>query len=84
MNIDFNTIAIVTLSALSAFFAIGYIRARIADKFSKIREEMDSNLLEIYAELDRMHQRMTRIEERMVSSKNDCCREKNYYNSSSH
>jgi len=84
MNIDINTITIVVLSAFSAFFGIGYIRARIADKFSKIREDMDNNLREMYAEQDRMYQRMSRIEERMASSKNDCCREKNYYNSSSH
>ena len=84
MNIDLNTITIVVLSAFSVFFGVGYIRARIADKFSKIREDMDNNLREIYADQDRMVQRICRIEERMVSPKNDCCREKNYYNTSTH
>lgn len=91
MNIDLNTIALVVLSAFSAFFGIGYIRARIADRFSTIREEMQSGMREFYAEQDRVYQRINRLEERLesmttYSSHKRYCNEKpmhdkNYYNS---
>ena len=91
MNIDLNTIALVVLSAFSAFFGIGYIRARIADRFSTIREEMQSGMREFYAEQDRVYQRINRLEEKVesmtsYSSHKRYCNEKpmhdkNYYNS---
>ena len=91
MNIDFNTIALVVLSAFSAFFGIGYIRARIADKFSALRDEMQSDRREMYAEQDRVFQRISRLEEKVesmttYSSHKRYCNEKpshdkNYYNS---
>ena len=91
MNIDLNTIALVVLSAFSAFFGIGYIRARIADKFSALRDEMQSDRREMYAEQDRVYQRISRLEEKVesmtsYSSHKRYCNEKpmhdkNYYNS---
>ena len=91
MNIDFNTIALVVLSAFSAFFGIGYIRARIADKFSALRDEVQSDRREMYAEQDRVYQRINRLEEKVesmtsYSSHKRYCNEKpshdkNYYNS---
>jgi IS5 family transposase len=91
MNIDLNTIALVVLSAFSAFFGIGYIRARIADKFSALRDEVQSDRREMYAEQDRVYQRISRLEEKVesmttYSSHKRYCNEKpmhdkNYYNS---
>jgi len=91
MNIDLNTIALVVLSAFSAFFGIGYIRARIADKFSALRDEVQSDRREMYAEQDRVYQRINRLEEKVesmtsYSSHKRYCNEKpmhdkNYYNS---
>jgi IS5 family transposase len=91
MNIDLNTIALVVLSAFSAFFGIGYIRARIADKFSALRDEMQNDRREMYAEHDRVYQRINRLEEKVesmtsYSSHKRYCNEKpmhdkNYYNS---
>ena len=86
MTIDTNTIVLVTVSAIAGFFAVGYFRMKINEKFIAMQRHHDDNMSEVFQAQDRIYREIHGLEKKV-----ECCRatknqqpcEKNYYNSQS-
>jgi hypothetical protein len=84
MTIDTNTIVLVAVSALAGFFAVGYFRMKMNEKFTTIQRHHDDNMAEIFQTHDRMYRQIHDLERKV-----ECCRnksekcDKNFYNSQS-
>jgi hypothetical protein len=68
MNIDLNTLCIVALSATTLFFAFGFVRGIIREKFNTIHDKVEQNTVDIYTEQEKMWRRIVELEK--------CCQTK--------
>ena len=81
MTIDTNTIVLVAVSALAGFFAVGYFRMMINNRFMSMQRHHDDNMSEVFQTQDRIYRDIHALEKKM-----ECCRaksekcDKNFYN----
>jgi len=78
MNIDPNTLVTVITLAGAAYFAIGYLRVRLNEKFNNMVRYHEEQVKDLYHENERIWQRIMTLEK--CCKANECKSEKNYYN----
>lgn len=78
MNIDSNTLFTLITVAAAAYFAIGYFRMKLNEKFNRMVHNHEEQIAYIYRENERVWQRINTLEKCCKSG--ECKTEKNYYN----
>jgi len=78
MNIDSNTLVTLITIAGAAYFAIGYFRMKLNEKFNNMVRNHEDQITEIYREQEKIWQRIVACEKCCKSG--ECKTEKNYYN----
>ena len=79
MNIDSNTLVTLITLAGAAYFAIGYFRMKLNEKFNNMVRNHEDQITEIYREQEKLWQRIVTLEKCCKSEK--CSTNKdNYYN----
>lgn len=80
MNIDANTIAFI-MGAAAALFAALYVRHRLEDRFSRLRQDMMDSQNNMWRNIDEMEGRLSDLRDKC----NKCCTTdkdtKSFYNS---
>ena len=81
MTIDTNTVILFAVSALAGFFAVGYFRSKINERFTAMQRHHDDNMSEVFQAQDRIYREIHGLEKKV-----ECCRnksekcDKNFYN----
>ena len=81
MTIDTYTVTLALVSAAAGFFAVGYFRMKMIERFTAIQRHHDDNMAEVFQTHDRMYRQIHDLERKV-----ECCRnksekcDKNFYN----
>lgn len=78
MNIDLNTLVTVITLAGAAYFAIGYFRMKLNERFNNMVRHHDDLVKDLYSENEKLWQHIVTLEK--CCKANECKTEKNYYN----
>ena len=79
MNIDSNAIVTLVTIGAAAFFAIGYFRMKLNERFTELHRAMGDQGTELFREQEKLWQRIVALEKCCKSEK--CSTNKdNYYN----
>ena len=78
MNIDSNAIFTLVTIGAAAFFAIGYFRMKLNERFTEVHRAMGDQGTELFREQEKLWQRIVACEK--CCKAGDCKTEKNYYN----
>jgi hypothetical protein len=78
MNIDSNAIFTLVTIGAAAFFAIGYFRMKLNERFTEVHRAMGDQGTELFREQEKLWQRIVTLEK--CCKAGDCKTEKNYYN----
>lgn len=78
MNIDNNTLFTLITIGAAAYFAIGYFRMKLNERFNTLIRNHDDSMTQLYAEQEKIWQRIVACEK--CCKAGDCKTEKNYYN----
>lgn len=79
MNIDNNTLFTLITIGAAAYFAIGYFRMKLNEKFNNMARHNEDQVSDLYRENEKMWQRIMSLEKCCKSEK--CSTNKdNYYN----
>ena len=80
MTIDTNTVLMVALALTTVYFAYGFVRGLVQDKFDKVYTRIDEVEKEMWMANDRTSNRINDLA-RSCRATQPCPTEKNYYNS---
>ena len=79
MNIDNNTLFTLITIGAAAYFAIGYFRMKLNERFNTLIRNHDDSMTQLYAEQEKLWGRIVTLEKCCKSEK--CSTNKdNYYN----
>ena len=78
MNIDSNTLVTLITLAGAAYFAIGYFRMKLNERFNTMVRNHEDQITEIYREQEKLWHRIVACEK--CCNAGECNTEKNYYN----
>jgi disulfide oxidoreductase YuzD len=78
MNIDSNTLVTFITLCGGAYFAIGYFRMKLNDRFNTVVRNHDEQIMQLYLEQEKLWGRVVALEK--CCADGECKTNKNYYN----
>lgn len=62
MNIDLANLSIVVLASTTLFFAFGFVRGLIREKFNSVHDKIEQNTVDLYTEQEKLWRRLNELE----------------------